>query len=68
MSEEPRVTVQGSQRYPGRAMRFAYVLHVPGYWAMVSAYRYGSEAKAMAAGQADLEGFLEAIKESRKPS
>lgn len=60
--DEPRVDVQPWAR-PGRRTRWAYVLHVPGYWAFVSAHSWGSAETARAAGEADLAGFLEAIEE-----
>ncbi len=37
----------------GRKPRFAYVLIIPGEWAWVSDYRYGSAASARKAGMKD---------------
>ena len=56
---EPHVTTQPGRPPPrsGR-VRYAYVLHVPGYWPMVSPHRYGTEETARTAGEADLAGFL----------
>jgi len=60
---EPRVTVQENSHRPGRRARWGYVLHVPGYWPLVSKYRWGSEASARRAGEKDLAGLLDAIEE-----
>jgi hypothetical protein len=51
------VSTQSYQR-SGRARRWGYVLDIPGEWAYVSEYRYGSEAAARAAGEKDLAGSL----------
>jgi hypothetical protein len=48
------VTVQDSGR-TDREPRWAYVIHVPGSWPYVSAYRYRTPEGALKAGQADAE-------------
>lgn len=61
MTDEARVTTQSFQRprYGGgyKPEKWAYVIHWPGHWPHVSAYRYGSEETARAAGERDLEGL-----------
>jgi hypothetical protein len=48
------VTAQSWQR-TGRPIRWAYVIHQPGWWPQVSHYRYRSEAAALTAGRRDVE-------------
>ena len=59
MTDGPRVAVQFWQRH-GRAGRWGYVLHIPGEWPWVSAYRWASAEAAQAAGERDLAGTLAA--------
>jgi hypothetical protein len=48
------VTTQSSWRQ-GSEPRWAYVIHVPGSWPYVSAYRYRTPDGALKAGQRDAE-------------
>lgn len=49
------------------ARQWSYVLDIPGEWPYVSAYRYRTEAGALAAGRADAESCAALIAEGITP-
>jgi hypothetical protein len=56
-TEQSHVTAQVVQSR-GRAARWAYVIHRPGYWPWVSKHAYGTPEAALRAGEKDLEMLL----------